>query len=226
MIRVLHGDCREVLPSLDAASVQCVVTSPPYFGLRDYLVAGQIGLEISPDAYVAELVAVFREVRRVMRDDATLWLNLGDSYSRNSAKGQHKPGAGTSERGCCAACGKPWVRQTERVGGIHGKSWHNHENDLERGQRGGASGYHGDERKAYENSSTITTGWQQGCSCPPSEPIPCVVLDCFAGAFTSALVADRLQRDAIGIELNETYVKMARARIEKDAGLFAQLADR
>jgi DNA modification methylase len=80
-VRVLDGDCREVLASLPAESVQTCVTSPPYFGLRDYGVAGQIGLEATPDAFVTELVAVFREVRRVLRDDGTLWLNLGDSYN-------------------------------------------------------------------------------------------------------------------------------------------------
>jgi DNA modification methylase len=87
-IQILHGDCRDVLRTLADASVQCCVTSPPYFGLRDYGVDGQIGLEQTPDAYVAELVAVFREVRRVLRDDGTLWLNLGDSY--NAHPGQRK----------------------------------------------------------------------------------------------------------------------------------------
>jgi DNA modification methylase len=86
MIQILQGDCREVLKTLPDCSVHCCVTSPPYFGLRDYGCAGQIGLESTPDAYVAELVAVFREVRRVLRDDGTLWLNLGDSYS-GSGKG-------------------------------------------------------------------------------------------------------------------------------------------
>ena len=66
-----------------AGSVQCCITSPPYFGLRDYGHEGQIGLEATPDAYVARLVEVFREVRRVLRDDGTLWLNLGDSYAAN-----------------------------------------------------------------------------------------------------------------------------------------------
>jgi DNA modification methylase len=75
------GDCREVLAKLPSESVNCCVTSPPYYGLRDYGVAGQIGLEQTPDAYVAEMVAVFREVRRVLREDGTLWLNLGDSYA-------------------------------------------------------------------------------------------------------------------------------------------------
>lgn len=80
-VRILHGDCLEVLRTLPEASVHCCVTSPPYFGLRDYGVAGQIGLEPTPDEFVAKLVAVFREVRRVLRDDGTLWLNLGDSYA-------------------------------------------------------------------------------------------------------------------------------------------------
>lgn len=78
---ILVGDVRQRLQDLSDESVHCVVTSPPYFGLRDYGCAGQIGLEPTPDAYVSELVAVFREVRRVLRSDGTLWLNLGDSYA-------------------------------------------------------------------------------------------------------------------------------------------------
>ncbi len=144
-IRVLHGDCRDVLKTLPDASVQCVVTSPPYYGLRDYGTAqweggdaacahavgnargdirsgthngssagfhggsnigatrqfahtcghcgatrtdSQIGLEASPEAYIAQLVAVFREVRRVLRDDGVVWLNLGDSYASQGGIGQ------------------------------------------------------------------------------------------------------------------------------------------
>jgi DNA modification methylase len=80
-----------VLRTLPDESVHCCVTSPPYFGLRDYGVAGQIGLEPSPEQYIAELVAVFREVRRVLRKDATLWLNLGDSYAVRNPTG-FRPG--------------------------------------------------------------------------------------------------------------------------------------
>ena len=90
---IYQGDTRDVLPTLDAGSVQCVVTSPPYWGLRDYGVEGQIGLEPTPDAYVETLVAVFREVRRVLRDDGTVWLNLGDSYASS----------GIDTRGACSA---------------------------------------------------------------------------------------------------------------------------
>ncbi len=75
------GDCLDEIKKLPDRSVQCCVTSPPYFGLRDYGVDGQIGLEATPDEYVARMVAVFREVRRVLNDDGTLWLNLGDSYN-------------------------------------------------------------------------------------------------------------------------------------------------
>lgn len=78
---VLFGDVLERLAEVPDGAVQCVVTSPPYWGLRDYGVAGQIGLEATIEEYVAKMVAVFREVRRVLRDDGTLWLNLGDSYA-------------------------------------------------------------------------------------------------------------------------------------------------
>src|SRR5690606_38471954 len=80
-VRILAGDCRDMLRTLPDGAFQCCVTSPPYYGLRDYGVPGQIGLEETPDAYVARLVEVFREVRRVLRDDGTLWLNIGDSYA-------------------------------------------------------------------------------------------------------------------------------------------------
>lgn len=91
------GDCLQSMAFLDDKSVHTCVTSPPYFGLRDYGVDGQIGLEPTPDEFVATLVAVFREVRRVLRDDGTLWLNLGDSYARPPAKGGSGPGGKNRE---------------------------------------------------------------------------------------------------------------------------------
>lgn len=81
MIQILQGDWIERLRELPDESAQCCVTSPPYFGLRDYKVAGQVGLEATPADYTATLVSGFREVRRVLRDDGVLWLNLGDSYA-------------------------------------------------------------------------------------------------------------------------------------------------
>jgi DNA modification methylase len=78
---IYQGDCLDILPTLEANTIQCCVTSPPYYGLRDYGCEGQIGLEATPEAYVEKMVAVFREVRRVLADDGTLWLNIGDSYA-------------------------------------------------------------------------------------------------------------------------------------------------
>ncbi len=86
-VRILIGDARKKLREMADASVHCCVTSPPYFGLRDYGNAGQMGLEATPDDYVAGMVALFGEVRRVLRDDGTLWLNLGDSYASDSKWG-------------------------------------------------------------------------------------------------------------------------------------------
>lgn len=80
-VEILVGDAAVVLQGMPAESVQVAVTSPPYFGLRNYGAEGQIGLEDTPEAYAARLVQVFREVRRVLRPDGTLWLNLGDSYA-------------------------------------------------------------------------------------------------------------------------------------------------
>ena len=455
MIRLLQGDCREVLRTLPDRSVQCCVTSPPYFGLRDYgtgewaggdpacdhtdraygkgrgdgkwfdggkprelaegrpslgrscprcgaqRIDSQIGLEATPAEYVAEIVAVFREVRRVLRDDGTCWLNLGDSYSNDtkwggSTSGKHvtamhgdtgigrtkkttgmkpkdlmgmpwrvalalqddgwylrrdiiwaKPNpmpesvtdrpttaheyvflltkrakyfydaeavredcesgpsdlrkmtegldriggkhkalddplskasgataigrkrsvgdgagrnlrsvwtiatapfaqahfatfppklaetcilAGTSERGACPQCGAAWARVTERTTvtpvDYEGKylaadkqSSGRRATANVRARRMAGQGHHDNP---FPTPKTI--GWRQTCHCPPADPVPCVVLDPFSGAGTVGLVADRLQRNAIQIELNADYAAMTEQRIVRDAGLFAEVA--
>ena len=89
---IKEGNSLEVLAAMDKQSVDCVVTSPPYWGLRDYGSDGQIGLEETPEEYVANMVEVFREVRRVLRDHGTLWLNLGDSYAGGSSGGTKTQG--------------------------------------------------------------------------------------------------------------------------------------
>lgn len=379
-IRVLQGDCRDLLRSLPDASVQCCVTPPPYYGLRDYGVAGQIGLEQSPDAYVAEMVVVFREVRRVLRDDGTLWLNLGDSYA-NDAKwggasgGKHvsalhgnssigrskkttglKPKdligvpwmvafalradgwwlrqdniwakrncmpesvrdrttraheylfmltkaeryfydataieeegdvpagtraakgsnvrselkgvngrppeyfeytgkrnkrsvwwvatqpfpeahfatfppdliepcilAGTSERGCCRECGALWVRQTSRAVSLESGSGRAGRKPTGKGAGGVQTDSGTYDIRMGPVVSTQTVGWEASCTCG-GEPVPCTVLDPFGGAGTTALVADRLGRNAILCELNPEYADMARRRVARDAGLFAEVA--
>lgn len=96
-VHLINGDSRTVLAGLPAGSVHCCITSPPYYGLRDYGVSGQIGLEPTPDEYVAEMVTVFREVRRVLRDDGTLWLNIGDSYAGSASASGWREGSARAD---------------------------------------------------------------------------------------------------------------------------------
>ena len=145
--------------------------------------------------------------------------------------------AGTSERGCCAACGKPWVRMTE-----YGKAVPLLPSDAGRK----ATWTIGDAARDPDSRTdtplprhyrpALSTGWSPGCQCDAlamadpdarlqTNTKPCVVLDPFAGAGTTLLVADRLQRDAIGIELNPEYLAMTQQRIESDAGLFANVEE-
>jgi DNA modification methylase len=120
-LTILAGDVLAKLRELPDGSVQCCVTSPPYWGLRDYQAEGQLGLEKTPEEYVANMVAVFREVKRVLRDDGTLWLNLGDSYaSAFSCDRRNVVGNGSPDENCQRAnrlsgilkekdlCGIPW----------------------------------------------------------------------------------------------------------------------
>jgi DNA modification methylase len=127
--------------------------------------------------------------------------------------------AGTSERGCCAQCGAPWVRE---ISVEHHKTRPGADNDKRsRGQdnfsvANGGSGWRGSNwRREAE-----TTGWAPGCACDAAV-VPCTVLDPFAGAGTTLLVADRLQRDAIGIELSAPYAAMSETRLVDDAPLLA-----
>ena len=94
MDNLLIGDVREKLKELDDRSVQCCVTSPPYWGLRDYGESDQLGLEETPEEYVDNMVKVFREVKRVLKDDGTCWLNIGDSYSGNMSRASNNGRAG------------------------------------------------------------------------------------------------------------------------------------
>jgi DNA modification methylase len=94
--KIICGDATDVLRRLPDAVVDCCVTSPPYFGLRDYGMGGQIGKEETPEAYIENLVEVFREVRRTLKDDGTLWVVIGDSYA-GSGKGQSANGGGIQD---------------------------------------------------------------------------------------------------------------------------------
>jgi DNA modification methylase len=110
--QILCCDVLDGLRQIPAEYVNCVVTSPPYFGLRDYGVDGQIGLEDTPEQYISRLVDVFREVRRVLRDDGTLWLNIGDSYAGSGKGGRDTENALKYKQGTNrgAGTGKPLGR--------------------------------------------------------------------------------------------------------------------
>jgi len=96
--QLYHGDALETLKQMEDESIHCCVTSPPYWGLRDYGVEGQLGLESTPEEYVENMVKVFREVKRVLRDDGTLWLNLGDSYAGSGRGPTGRNGIGNQEK--------------------------------------------------------------------------------------------------------------------------------
>lgn len=312
-VTLLQGDCREVLRTLTAESVHCVVTSPPYFGLRDYGVAGQIGLEPTPDAFVGELVAVFRELRRVLRTDATAWLNLGDSYSGHNLPGW-RPGNEAKNQGASNKNGVGYIaglKPKDLIGipwrvafALRADGWYLRQdiiwskpNPMPESVRDRCTKAHEylflmskSERYYYdieaikedaapESAARYNYGFTgtRGATVCPGDPIgqrtrpdgnretdgkrnkrsvweivsqpfadahfatfppaliePCIlagcpkggtVLDPFGGAGTTGLVADRLGRNAILIELNPEYAAMAERRIRNDAGMFAELKE-
>jgi len=290
-------------------SVHCCVTSPPYWGLRDYGVDGQIGLEASYLDFVSAMVGVFREVRRVLRKDGTLWLNLGDSYnSGGNPPGEDKTSASTLGGGKATQANsrrtwtddlKPkdlvgipwrvalalqadgwWLRQdiiwskpnpmpesvTDRCTKAHeyifllSKSeryYYDQEAIAEPASVNTHSQGNGDGGPKYQSivrdsgfrtrtgilspstSRNKRSVWEVGtqpfseahfATFPPALIEPCIlagcpkegtVLDPFGGAGTTGLVADRLGRNAVLIELNPEYAAMAERRIKNDAGMFA-----
>jgi len=353
-VRILVGDAIERLRDMPDESVHCVVTSPPYFGLRDYgtaqwdggdascahsvgdqvqdskapgaIISGvrpgvdasrcrkcgalridrQIGLEPSPAEYVETLVAVFREVRRVLRKDGTLWLNLGDSYASTAPGTRNGTGTGLQSKPEQIAfrpdyrssayaikpkdlMGIPWrvafalqadgwyLRQdliwskpnpmpesvTDRCTKAHeylfllsrseryyfdaaaiaepfaGNPYFGRHNGAitngDRGDRGRTIGMTTGARNRRSVWTVTTQPYAEAhfATFPPALVEPCIlagaprggtVLDPFGGAGTTALVADRLGRDAILIELNPAYAEMARSRVINDAGMFAEVA--
>lgn len=101
---LICGDALTELKKLDSGIVQTCITSPPYWGLRDYGCEGQLGLESTPEEYVATLVAIFAEVKRVLREDGTLWLVIGDSYSAKNGSGGRKKRFGCNHYGYGKFC--------------------------------------------------------------------------------------------------------------------------
>jgi DNA modification methylase len=379
-VTLYRGDALAVLRALPAGSVHTCITSPPYWNLRDYSAEGQIGMEATPAEYVATIVAVFDQVCRVLRDDGTLWLNLGDSYASDTkwggstagkhAKGLHgcdfigrnrtqtglvgknlvgipwrvafalqdagwilrsdivwskpnpmpesvrdrptrsheyifllskgpryffdqeavrEPGrewagqagtfarsngkaaalevpgqshashraerddrvaagrnirsvweiatepypeahfatfptklvepcllSGTSARGCCPACGAPWVRVVERGERTALVERGRHDYHLAKDGQPEyvkASNYARTGVMPGQGYEYTTTGWRAGCACDAGDPTPAVVLDPFAGAATTGVVARKHGRHFIGVDLSESYLAMARERL-------------
>jgi DNA modification methylase len=121
-LTLLNGDCRSVLKSMPDESVNCCVTSPPYWGLRDYGVKGQIGLEANLEEYTATMVAIFEDVRRVLRSDGTLWMNMGDSYNVATNKGRRYSATNNKNHGYWSKehddvrCNVPGLKPKDLVG--------------------------------------------------------------------------------------------------------------
>ena len=267
---------------LEDLSVNCVVTSPPYWGLRDYGVDNQIGLEPTPELYVEHIVEVFREVRRVLRDDGTLWLNLGDSYASGTG-GDRRIADPTSQHWSQTSIenrararpptpglkpkdlvGMPWkvafALQTDgwylRSDIIWSKPNPMPESVTDRPTRShefiflltknpkyyydadaikepalyadavvklGTKPHNRNKRTVWEiptqpypeaHLATYPEKLVQPCvlaGCPPKG----TVLDPFSGAGTTAVVAQKLGRLAIGVELNPDYLHLATLRLLK-----------
>lgn len=344
-VRIINADVMHGLAQLADESIHCVVTSPPYWGLRDYGHEGQIGLEATPEEFVAKMVTVFREVRRVLRKDGTLWLNLGDSYAGSGKGPSNNSSLDRPYRGMSniAAAPNRWlsvpvgIKSKDLVGipwmtafALRSDGWwlrqeviwakpnpmpesvkdrctkaHEHLFLLSKSERyhfnadaireTADKGYAGSEfnagktavhqmgrtsdkprigakgnaktfrggiytgNKAFDNSAAMERDsvgnkpnetlsrnkrsvWPIAtqpyadahfATFPEELPETCIkagcprggtVLDPFGGAGTTGLVADKLDRNAVLIELNPEYAAMAERRIKGDCPMFADVA--
>jgi DNA modification methylase len=315
--RVLQGNAKLVLSTLDIESDHCCLTSPPYFGHRDYGAEGQIGQERTVKEYIENLVEVFHEVKRILRPGGTLFIVIGDSYRHGHKlgipdhlahalerddwrwrstiiwakaamvddvlEGSCMPGSqedrctsayevvlhldrgkgsyfdvysqlaisgakprdvwrintesnplghfalmprklaercirlGTSDKGCCPACGAPWRRliEKERVPTRPG-----HNSKVYVDPAGSPYARHngsviGNRDPKRHTTVVHTVGWRPGCSCGAPDTVPCRVLDPFAGLATTGVVAAELGRSATLVELNPLYCEQARERIRE-----------
>jgi site-specific DNA-methyltransferase (cytosine-N4-specific) len=264
-LQILTGDSSTILPTLPAESVQCCVTSPPYWGLRDYEHPAQIGAESSPELYVENLVALFREIHRVLRKDGTVWLNVGDGYARNGGTGNHGPNAlvGNTKkliqkRNCKVPdcwglkdrdlIGLPWrvafalqadgwilrskitwvkknampesvknrpTNATEEVFMFAKSSTYFYNQNGVREESGANLRNHwfiGPDSSRNGHPATFPRELARRCISLGSREGD-VILDPFSGSGTTGLVAKELNRSAILIELNPTYVAASKKRI-------------
>lgn len=262
--KVIVGDSRKVLADLAAETFQCAITSPPYWGLRDYGMEGQIGAEMEVEDYIADLVVVFREVRRVLRADGTLWLNIGDSYtsgnrgwrqadSKNTARGmsyrppnpkglKDKELIGIPWRVALALQADGWYLRSDIIWykpncqpeSVKDRPTRSHEHvflltknedyyyDSEAVKE--PTTLAGQLRNRRDVWSINTEGSKEAhfAMFPPSLVKVCMkagsaagasVLDPFFGAGTVGVVAARLGRNCVGVELKPDFAEIARNRV-------------
>ena len=261
----LIGDVREKLKELPDKSIQMCVTSPPYYALRDYGESNQLGLEDTPEEFIENLVEVFAEVHRVLRDDGTLWLNLGDSYLKNKQLGfiPQKVAIALQEWGWILRQDIIWAKKNCMPESVKDRFTKSHEyiflfskqpkyffnqvlepvkeSSLKRINAGKLTLrkitpketiY---QEKKKENTTTggmrnkrsvwnmRTASYKEAhfAVFPPELAETCIkagsdegdiVLDCFMGSGTTAMVSQDLFRKWIGIELNPEYEKLIRKR--------------
>ena len=294
---IYHGDVLEVLKTFPDECVNCVVTSPPYWGLRDYGVDGQLGLESTPDEYVEKMVRIFREIKRVLKDDGTIWVNLGDSYSGSGKGGQSKEKRsenwqpeyvnkgivpnGTKLKDLCGIpwrvafalqsdgwylrCDIIWDKKTHMPESVTDRPTKSHEyiflmsksrkyyydqdstmvptitnddvirdrdttklnNTPGRRKMGGLKNNNYDRKNIRSVWHIPTQPFPKAhfATFPEKLIEPCikagcpvggVVLDPFMGSGTAAVVSHKLDRNWVGIELNQEYIDMANSRIERE----------
>jgi DNA modification methylase len=222
------GDCKDIMQTWPDQSVNCCVTSPPYFGLRDYGHAGQIGLESSPAEFVAKLVEVFREVRRVLRHDGTCWINMGDSYA-GSWGAQGRPNGESGQMAGRSVISARQIHAHPRFQantGTVGKDWGLKPKDKMLIPHRLAIALCDDGWYVRDDIVwTVTTKPFKGAhfaTFPPDLIEPCIlagcpvggtVLDPFMGSGTTAQVAILHSRQYIGCELNPAYKELQDQRI-------------
>jgi DNA modification methylase len=215
--RIIQGDVMDGLRTLPDGCVQCTVTSPPYFALRDYRVDGQIGLEETPEQFIQKMVGVFHEVKRVTRPDGVLFLNLGDSYSGSMST----KGAVVNKNSMSAGTGQDVGYRDKPLGIVNGYK----AKDL--------MGIPWRVALALQQPYVVPTCVKSEVDRakhehPTQKPLALIkwilekysdegmtVLDPFMGSGTTCVACKKLGRNYIGIEKEPVYVAIAKKRLEK-----------
>ncbi len=267
---IIHADALTALRRLPDRSVQCAVTSPPYWGLRDYNVPDQIGLEPTLPQFISNLQAVFAEVRRVLRDDGVLWLNIGDGYTSGNrgwrAPDKKNRARAMEVRPATPAGLKPkdllgipwrlafalqdngwylradiiWNKPNAMPESVQDRPTRSHEymfmltkSETYYYDRDAVREQNGRNRRTVWDVNTQGVAGAHFATFPPALIRPCIaassrpsdfVLDPFFGSGTVGLVAETLDRNYVGIEINPQYVELASSRLTPEAHRVVRLA--